>query len=229
MSTLIENERHDTLRDALIIACIEFCPLEGPSCVVRIDCAVGFQALVNDKLLKRHNIEIELGRTKNVNKNPIADKAVKELEDEIVKMYPRAGRVSNIDLAIATSCLNTRIRNRGLSSREMWYQRDQFTNAQLPIEDLDIITSQHKIRQDNPRHSERSKAAGHSQLSPHTIRVGDLVYLYSDKDKHKCRERYIVVAIEGEWCTIKKFSGSQLRKTSYRVNASECFIVPSNE
>jgi hypothetical protein len=141
ISKLIDNEKHDTLRDALIMTCIEFCPLEGPPCVIRTDCAVGFQALVNDKVLKKYNIQIELGRTKNVNKNPVADKAVKELEGEIIRAYPRAGAISSRDLAVATSLLNTRIRNRGLSSREMWSQRDQFTNCQLPLNDQELITA----------------------------------------------------------------------------------------
>ena len=55
-----------------------------------------------------------------------------------------------------------------------------------------------------------------------------MVYLYSDQSKLKSRPRYLVTSIEGEWCNIKKFSGSQLRNYSYRVKKSECYRVPSN-
>ena len=41
-SCIIENERHDTLRDALIRLCIEIRPLDGPTAVIRTDAAPGF-------------------------------------------------------------------------------------------------------------------------------------------------------------------------------------------
>ena len=44
--------------------------------------------------------------------------------------------------------------------------------------------------------------------------------------KTKARNRYIVTIIDGEWCYIKKFTGSQLRATTYRVKLSECYRVP---
>jgi len=53
------------------------------------------------------------------------------------------------------------------------------------------------------------------------------VYLYSDRNKSHARCRYLVTAVEGAWCNIRKFVGSQLRNTSYRVKRSECFKVPS--
>ncbi|CAG2243730.1 unnamed protein product [Mytilus edulis] len=35
----------------------------------------------------------------------------------------------------------------------------------------------------------------------------------------------VVVARDGEWCFIKKFSGNQLRASSYKVKLSECYKV----
>jgi hypothetical protein len=61
--------------------------------------------------------------------------------------------------------------------------------------------------------------------SPH-VEVGDLVYLYSDRNKSCERNRYLVTSSEGTWCNIRKFIGSQLRKTSYRVKMSECYKIP---
>ena len=48
----------------------------------------------------------------------------------------------------------------------------------------------------------------------------------SDRDKSRARDRYLIVSIDGEWCFIKKFSGSQLRATSYKVKLTECYAVP---
>lgn len=43
---------------------------------------------------------------------------------------------------------------------------------------------------------------------PPRLQVGDFVYVKSDRDKSRARDRYIIVSIDGEWCFIKKFSGS---------------------
>lgn len=51
---LVETERHETLRTALIRLCIELRPLAGPLAVIRTDCSQGFAKLVNDELLQRH-------------------------------------------------------------------------------------------------------------------------------------------------------------------------------
>ena len=129
---IVESERHDALRDCLAHLCMELRPLEGPPSIIRVDPAPGFVALVNDPMTQR----LEIGRIKNPNKNPIADKAESEVEDELLRQEPGGGPVSLLIQAIATSQLNSRIFGRGLSAREIWFQRDQFSNAQLPIVDV---------------------------------------------------------------------------------------------
>ena len=57
------------------------------------------------------------------------------------------------------------------------------------------------------------------------LQVRDLVYLVADKEVSGC-DRYIVVSTEPPWCFVKKFSGSQLRASFYKVKLSECFPVP---
>lgn len=229
MTSLIENERMETLRDSIIRLCIELCPLDGPDAVVRVDPAPGLQALVNDPLLKKHRITVEIGRIKNKNKNPVAEKANQELEVELLKQDPLGRYVSPRDLALATAQLNCRIRARGLSAREMLTQRDQFSNSQIPVVDRDLIMQQNTTRHANHQHSEKSKAplANIQSESDTSICVGDLVYLHTDRNKSCARNRYLVVSIDGTWCNIQKFIGSQLRKTSYRVKTSECYKVPS--
>ena len=134
-SLLLEDERHQTLRNAIVKLCLEMRPMDGPPSVIRTDPAPGFKALVNDPLLEKHRITIELGQAKNSNKNPVAERAVQELETELLRQEPLGGAVSPLTLAVATSALNARIRPRGLSSREVWTQRDQFSNKQLPLAD----------------------------------------------------------------------------------------------
>lgn len=227
-SLFLENERHQTLRDAIIKLCVEMRPMDGPPAVIRTDPAPGFKALVNDSLLQKHRITIELGHAKNPNKNPVAERAVQELENELLRQEPLGSSVSPLTLAVATSALNSRIRSRGLSSREMWTQRDQFSNKQLPLADDHIISLQHEQRLSNHPLSERSKAPGQSRRPTPLIDIGDLVYLHYDLNKSRARDRYLVVAIDPPFCNIKKFIGSQLRSSSYHVKLSECFKVPSD-
>ncbi|XP_071110370.1 uncharacterized protein [Haliotis cracherodii] len=223
---IITDERGSTLCEALIRLCIEFRPLDGPHAVIRTDPAPGFSSLVTDERLQQHRITLEIGRVKNVNKNPVAEKAIQELEDELVRQDPVRGPTTPTALAIAVARLNTRIRSRGLSSREMWTQRDQFTNCQLPLSDKQLITEQHVNRRKNHSHSEKSKAPRSHRPVIDQIEIGDLVYLHNDRNKTCARNRYLVVTKDGLWCNVRKFVGTQLRNTSYRVKLSECFKVP---
>lgn len=225
VSQIITNECHDTLRESLINLCVAIRPLDGPMSVIRTDPAPGFQALVGDKFLHQQRLVIEIGRIKNVNKNPVAEKAIQELEQEILRLEPTGGSISPLKLSIAVSNLNTRIRNRGLSAREMLTQRDQFTNQQLPVSDRNLILEQHAKRVTNHPYSEKAKAPLGKISNIPNIDVGDLVYLYIDRNKVRARDRYLVVSTEGDWCNIRKFVGSQLRRTSYRVKMSECYKV----
>lgn len=223
----IDNERHETLRDALLRLCVELRPLDGPFTIVRTDPAPGFSALVNDEMLSRNRIQIEIGRAKNVNKNPVAEKAIQEVQDEILRQDPGTRSVSPLALSLAVARLNSRIRNRGLSSREMWTQRDQFTNFQIPLSDQNLILQQHELRTANHAYSERSKAPTGTRSETQCLEIGDLVYLYNDRNKSSARDRYLVVSVEYPWCNIRKFTGNQFRSTSYRVKQCDCYKVPS--
>ena len=57
------------------------------------------------------------------------------------------------------------------------------------------------------------------------VTVGDLVYLFVDRNKHHPRDKYSVVSVDASWCNIKKMSGAQLRSSSYRVKRCECYKV----
>ena len=225
VACLIENERHETLHSALIRLCIELRPMDGPIAVIRTDPAPGFVSLVNDEQLHRHRLCVEIGRVKNCNKNPVAEKAVQEVVAELLRQEPAGGPVSSLGLSISIARLNSRVRSDGLSAREMWTQRDQFTNDQLPLVDRQMILSKHRHRTANHVHSELSKAPRGKYPSVAPVSVGDIVYIYSDRNKSSARDRYLVTTVDGNWCSVRKFAGSQLRSTSYRVKLSECYKV----
>ena len=170
---------------------------------------------------------LDVGRVKNPNKNPVGERAVQELEAEILKQDPSGGPISEVKLSAATARLNARIRSRGLSSREMLYQRDQFSNEQIPVSDREIIVQQHHAKLRNHPYSEKVKATLKDYRPDAKICVGDLVYLHSDRDKTKARQRYLVVRTDYDWIYIRKFTGKQLRNASYKVKRCECFKVPS--
>ena len=51
------------------------------------------------------------------------------------------------------------------------------------------------------------------------------MYLYSDRDKTKARDRYIIISLNGDWCTVCKFTKSQFRSRQYDVRISDCYPV----
>ena len=114
-----------------------------------------------------------------------------------------------------------------LSFREMWTQRDQFSNHQIPLHDQSIIVQQNEQRIANHTHSEKAKAPISRRRPTNHIIVCDLVYLFSDRNKTRARDRSLVVEVTGTFCNIRKFVESQLRSTSYRVKTSDCYRVPS--
>ena len=99
--------------------------------------------MCNHDSLKHLNVTIEVGRVKNKNKNPVAEKAVRELEEELIRQEPGGKPVSEVGLSLATARLNSRLRLTGLSSRELWTQRNQFTHEQLPLSDYQLILDKH--------------------------------------------------------------------------------------
>lgn len=224
---LIDSEKHQDLREAILTLCADMRTLGETPTTIRIDPAPGFVSLKDDPILRSYNITLDIGRTKNSNKNPVAEKAIEELGLELLHLSPEGGPISKLNLAIATASMNARIRNRGLSAREIWTQRDQVTGSQLPMDDRQLILKQAEIRDLNHPPSAKSKAHGHHPAPVPEISIGDLVYLKAERDKTKARDKYMVTAISGEWCEIRKFTKSQFRSKTYDVRLSDCFPITS--
>ena len=76
-------------------------------------------------------IFLVIGQPKNVNKNAMADKAIRELREQLVRPSPHGGAVSEATLARATAFLNSVIRHTGRSAKELWLSRDQLSGANI--------------------------------------------------------------------------------------------------
>ena len=96
----INDQTADSLREALISSIIELIPESGA--VVQVDCATALQTLStesesNGSLLKKLGIKVDLGRSLNKNKNPVAENAIKEFHKECLRLNPSGGPISEID------------------------------------------------------------------------------------------------------------------------------------
>lgn len=223
---IISDETQKSLRNALVMSISEFRPRFGPPATVRVDPASGFRALVGDATLKENSITVELGREKNVNKNPIAERCIRDLHAELNRIQPASGVISDTVLAVAISNINGRIRSGGLSAREIWTQRDQYTGEPIPVNDKLIIESRLQQRSKSHASSEKYRARGKTRSVYPNIKEGDLVYVNSDRLKTKPRDRYIVLSINGSDVKVQKFAGNQLRARIYTVNIANILEVP---
>ena len=74
-SYIIADEKRDTLSDALTLLVLGLHPFAGPKAVVHVDSTPAFVSLSTNDALKHIGISIEVGRLKNKNKNPVAERA----------------------------------------------------------------------------------------------------------------------------------------------------------
>ena len=84
-----------------------------------------------------------MGRSHNPNKNPVAENAVKEFHKECLRVNPRGGPLSETERVLITRSMNSRIRSRGFSAKEMAFQRDQITNKIKHVSDEEMSTQQY--------------------------------------------------------------------------------------
>ena len=106
---IIPNEKSATLRDNLSTLFVSLYSPDGPPATIRVDPAPSFRALKNDPALLTLGITLEIGRAKNINKNPVAEKAVAEVEEELRRQAPNGEPITQLRLSIAISRLNTAV------------------------------------------------------------------------------------------------------------------------
>ena len=226
-ASIMSDEQHGSLRSNLIVMISALRPNPQSKAAVRVDNAPGFLPLKRDSSLTNHNIYLDFGRTHNKNKNPTIEKGIQELGSEILRTLPEGGPLSSEQLAIIVNQLNSRIRNRGLSAWEILVQRNQFTGEQIDVNDLKLSEQQAQFRAANQEYSARFKSRGKPSACEANITKGSLVYIKSEGDKTRGRERYIVTEVDDSCCTVQKFVKSQLRAKKYQLKLTEVYPVPS--
>ena len=227
-SKFIVDETADSLRDGIVTAVLELMPEEGA--VVQVDCAPGLQTLaaeskMDGSILKKLGIFVDIGRTLNKNKNPIAENCIKEFHKERLRLNIPPGRLSEIDRAVVTKNMNARIRGRGFTAKEIAFNRDQVNNCLKPVSDDQLSSEQIKKRQD--RHNKPKKKEEND-----AIEIGDDVYVKEDKSKQRGREKYKVVKLfekkDEKWAVVQK-NNSKFMAKEYEVKVAEIFPVLKNK
>ena len=227
VAEIIPDETAKALQSALITTTTN---LRCPQCSIRVDSAPGFKSLKNDEQLKSLDISLDFGRTKNINKNPVGEKANSELEAELLKLDPTGAPVSNLTLQKAVHMLNSRIRNRGLSSREILFCRDQITSKHLDISDSELSKLQHELRLQNHIPSALSKSNNAKPAVSAPVQVGSLVYLKKEGNKFRGRNSYIVTHIKDHLATLQKLNGSgKFMMTTYEVPLEELLLAVKHQ
>ena len=204
-ASIIDDETAPSLRTALLVTTSN---IRSSNCTVRIDAATGFQAIRNDLTLQQHGIKLDFGHIKNKNSNSVVDKAIQELEIELLKNDPSGNAISNLQLQSTIQIMNSRIRNRGLSAREILFQRDQVTNEQLRLNDAKLSAQQDSIRVKNHLPSATSKAPKGNTATSTNLTTGDLVFIKDERNKNKARNRYVIVKIEGRYAILQNLTTS---------------------
>ena len=224
-TSLLDNETAECIKSALISHVIELIPSEGAT--IQVDCATSFQTLSNEcakdgTILKELNLKIDLGRTLNKNKNPIAENAAKEFHKERLRLDPIGGPVTPTQLAIITKNINSRIRERNLSPKEIVFKRDQSSNIPKHMDD-DVVLSEKQYESRVKRHNQ------YTHEPPIDYKIGDNVFITHDKSKLRGRQIYKVVNTyfkdNEPWATLQK-ADTQFRAKSYEVKTSEIVPIP---
>ena len=101
---------------------------------------------MSDKLLAKLNIELILGDPKNIDKNPVAERAIREIEDESIKIQSADKEITPAILAQATMTVNNKLRYLGYSSNELYTNTNNFTGEKLELSDAQLSDLQYENR-----------------------------------------------------------------------------------
>ena len=200
-TAIVKSEQTQCLMNG-IIQCTTDIRSKG-NITVRTDSATGFKALQNNSILEKLGITVET--TDSANKNSIAtvDNAIKELEQELIKISPHNSSVNDAILAMATTSMNNKIRNRNLTASEILFARDNVSQQNIHFLDEDLQEKQHQTKLTNNLHASNSRFK-YSPLQQYIPQNGDTVVLVHEKDKTKSRDLYIVTNVSTENAQINK-------------------------
>ena len=158
----------------------------------------------HDTGLSDQGVTLDFGRFKNKNSNSVVDKGIQELEAELLKIGASGRAVTPVELRQALHVLNSRVRNRGLSAKEILFQRDQLASEQLHFDDSALSNEQKDQRVCNHSSSPQSKTPEKSVANSSNISVGDLVFLKDERNKNKLRD--LVVELKDDKAFLQKLT-----------------------
>ena len=95
----------------------------------------------------------------------------------------------------------------------------------LDFNDTDLIKDKIQHRSEGHLPSAKSKSRGKTTVTTSNAQVGEIVYLYGDRDKSRSREKYIVIEITGDYAWVQKLTNNQIRARKYRVKLSDIITV----
>ena len=222
----IPNQTKDTLRDSLLILASRT-RRSTSKVTCRVDAHSSFKGLADDGSLEKMGIFLEIGHPKNPNHNSVAETAIKELRQELVRINPHGGPASDRTLALATERLNSRVRHLGLSARELWTSRDQVSGNNLTLNDLEISDKQHAMRQA----SHASSASYDSRQAPPVqipkIKPGDTVFVKTDRTKTKARDKFMVLSVDTaeDLATIQKLPMTKFKSNPITVHLRNLYLT----
>ena len=237
-SLFLSSESAENLLDGIVQAIMPLRASSQSLVVIRSDKAPGFKSLQSRSLeMKKLGLDLDLGEVKNKNSTAIADKKIQELENEIKKITVSPNSINVKTLAKATAIVNEKIRNQGLSSKEILFARDQFNQANIPLDDQQLHDQVTINRSKNNVYSSRSKATINREAIPANARKGNVVFLKQEGSKWMKKDMYLVTAEDkqGQMVEICKifntFNPSKAaihpHKTVYNVKQTDIVLAPN--
>ena len=226
-SMFIKNQTKPALKDALIVLTSRL--KLGNHLNIRVDGQSSLASLRTDKSLEPLGIFLDVGQPKNVNKNATADKAIRELREQLVRLSPHGGPVSDATLARATAFLNTVIRHTGRSAKELWMSRDQLSGVNIQLDDHSISDTQFQKRQAGHLPSAKYASRNGPPATSPNLHVGDIVFVKSDRSKSKARDSYFVLNLDDvqQIATIQKFPMTHFKHHPIHVQYQNLYEASS--
>ena len=222
MVELIADQKAETIRPAILSQVLPIVPMSGAT--IRSDNGPSLQTLKLEaekegSIWYKHKIKWELGATYNINKNPICENGIKELEKEILRFRGSGGPITKLDLVQVVANLNNRVRHHGHTAKEIFLRRESKDNGTINIEDAKVAADVEVKRKDN--HSamrEHHLKRGRKIVKSDDFKVGDLVLVRDAVSKHSPREVHTVVGYDDNGnVEIKKLESSQIRQKNFLV------------
>ena len=186
-----------------------------------------------DEDLDNLAISLDLSDINNKNGVAIVDKAIQELQKELVGISPESQPISSSQLARVTLSVNSRIRNRNFSSYEIMFSREQNTGSNILLDDKDLSDRKLKLMNENHKASEKSKYPKAKEPLLANVEKGDFVFLKEDGGKHKLRDLYLVLECQGDKVILTKMlhllnRNAQTKLSSRKIEVHRNDIYNSN-